>query len=49
MLSATSLPLRSSVGANFLSVFDQPQRESLGILFLDVRSYGYEVGWIFGL
>jgi len=36
-------------GSNFLSVFDQPQRESLAMLFLDVRRYGYDVGWIFGL
>lgn len=36
-------------GADFVSVFDQPQRESLAMLFLGVRGYGYDVGWIFGL
>jgi len=36
-------------GADFLSVFDQPQRESLAMLFLGLRGYGYDVGWIFGL
>ncbi|MBV8115984.1 MAG: DUF4386 domain-containing protein [Silvibacterium sp.] len=36
-------------GADFLLVFSQPQRESLAMLFLDVRRYGYDVGWIFGL
>jgi len=36
-------------GTDFLSVFNQGQRESLAMLFLGVRSYGYTVGWIFGL
>ena len=36
-------------GADFLSVFGQPQRESLALLFVNVRGYGYDVGWIFGL
>jgi hypothetical protein len=36
-------------GADFLSVFDQPQRESLAMVFLGLRGYGYDVGWIFGL
>jgi hypothetical protein len=36
-------------GADFLSVLNQPQRESLAMLFLEVRGYGYTVGWIFGL
>ena len=36
-------------GADFPSVFDQTQRESLAMLFLGVRGYGYDVGWIFGL
>src|ERR1700752_3238859 len=36
-------------GADFLSVFDQPQRESLAKLFLGLRGYGYDVGGIFGL
>ena len=35
--------------ADFLPVFNQPQRESLAMLFLAVRHYGYDVGWIFGL
>jgi len=30
-------------GADFLPVFNQPQRESLALLFLAVRSYGYDV------
>ena len=34
--------------ADFLSVFDQPQRGSLAMLFLDLHRYGYVVGWIFG-
>ena len=36
-------------GADFRPVFDQPQREFLAMLFLGVRRYGYDVGWIFGL
>jgi hypothetical protein len=36
-------------GAEFLPVFNQAQRESLAMLFLGVRRYGYDVGWIFGL
>jgi len=36
-------------GADFLPVFNQLQRESLAMLFLSVRNYGYDVGWIFGL
>jgi hypothetical protein len=36
-------------GADFLSAFGQPQRESMAMLFLDLRRYGYDVGWIFGL
>lgn len=36
-------------GADFLSVFDQPHRESLAMVFLGLRGYGYDVGWIFGL
>jgi len=35
-------------GANFLSMFDRPQREGLAMLFLDLHRYGYIVGWIFG-
>jgi len=34
--------------ADFLSVFNQPQRESLAMLFLGLRGYGCDVGWIFG-
>jgi hypothetical protein len=36
-------------GADFLPVFNQPHRESLAMLFVGVRRYGYDVGWIFGL
>jgi hypothetical protein len=36
-------------GADFLSAFNQLQRESLAMLSLGVRRYGYDVGWIFGL
>jgi hypothetical protein len=36
-------------GADFLSAFGPAQRESLGMLFLNIRGYGYDVGWIFGL
>ena len=35
-------------GADFLSVFDRPQREALAMLFLDLHRYGYIVGEIFG-
>jgi Domain of unknown function (DUF4386) len=35
--------------ADFLSVFDQPQREALAMLFLDLHRYGFVVGWILGL
>ena len=34
-------------GSGFLPLFNQPQRESLAMLFLGVRNYGYDVGWIF--
>src|SRR3984893_15407701 len=33
--------------ADFLSVFDQPQREALAMLFLDLHRYGYVIGGIF--
>jgi hypothetical protein len=36
-------------GADYLSVFDKPQREALAMLFLDLHGYGYVVGGIFGL
>jgi Domain of unknown function (DUF4386) len=36
-------------GADFLSIFDQPQREALAMLFLDLHRYGFVVGWILGL
>lgn len=36
-------------GADFLPVFNQTHRESLAMVFLGLRGYGYEVGWIFGL
>jgi len=35
-------------GADFLSLFEQPYREALAMLFLDLHRYGYVVGWIFG-
>ena len=35
-------------GADFLSFLDQPHREALAMLFLDLHRYGYVVGWIFG-
>ena len=35
-------------GADFLSSFDQPHREALALLFLELHHYGYVVGWIFG-
>jgi hypothetical protein len=35
-------------GADFLSMFDRPQREGLAMLFLDLHRYGYIIGWIFG-
>lgn len=36
-------------GADFLSIFDQSQRQALAMLFLDLHRYGYVIGWIFGL
>jgi hypothetical protein len=36
-------------GADFLSVFDKRQLESMALLFLDLHHCGYVVGWIFGL
>lgn len=27
---------------------DQPQREAMAMLFLDLHRYGYVIGWIFG-
>ena len=35
-------------GADFLSVWGQPQREALAMLFLDLHRYGYVVGWMLG-
>ena len=35
-------------GADFLQVINQPNREALAMLFLDLHRYGYIVGWIFG-
>jgi hypothetical protein len=34
-------------GADFLSVFDEPQRDALARLFLDLRSTGFDVAGIF--
>lgn len=36
-------------GADFLSAFDPSQRRALAMLFLDLRRYGYLIGWIFGV
>jgi len=36
-------------GADFLSVFDPSRRQALAMLFLDLRRYGYLIGWIFGI
>lgn len=36
-------------GPDFLSVFDKYQQRAMAMLFLDLRGYGYMVGWIFGL
>lgn len=35
--------------ANYLTVFDQAQRQALALLFLDLHRYGYVIGWITGL
>src|SRR6266568_463011 len=34
-------------GADFLSLFGQPQRDALAMLFLNVRGYGFDVAGIF--
>ncbi|HVI77517.1 MAG TPA: DUF4386 domain-containing protein [Candidatus Acidoferrum sp.] len=34
-------------GADFLSSFDQPQRDTLAMLFLNVHGYGFDVAGIF--
>jgi len=34
-------------GSEFLSVFDQPQRDALAMLFLNVHGYGFDVAGIF--
>ena len=34
-------------GADFLSLFGQPQREALAMLFLNVHGYGFDVAGIF--
>src|SRR5712671_2385077 len=34
-------------GADFLSVFEKPQRDALAILFLNLHSYGFDVAGIF--
>ena len=35
--------------ADFLSVFDEPQRQGLAMLFLDLHRYGLIIGGFFGL
>ena len=34
-------------GADFLSLFDRPQRDALAMLFLNVHGYGFDVAGIF--
>jgi len=34
-------------GADFLSIFEKPQRDVLAMLFLNLRSYGFDVAAIF--
>jgi hypothetical protein len=34
-------------GANFLSVFDEPRRDALAMLFLNVHAYGFDIAGIF--
>src|SRR2546427_6113766 len=34
-------------GADFLSIFEKPQRDALAMLFLNVRGYGFDVAGIF--
>ncbi|HKW61960.1 MAG TPA: DUF4386 domain-containing protein [Candidatus Acidoferrum sp.] len=36
-------------GADYLTALDQPQRQALAMLFLDLHRYGYVIGWIMGL
>lgn len=35
-------------GTDFLTALDQPRREALAMLFLDLHRYGYVIAWIFG-
>lgn len=34
-------------GANFLSIFDKPQRDALAMLFLNLHGYGFDIAQIF--
>jgi hypothetical protein len=34
-------------GADFLSIFDQPQREAMAMFFLKLHSYGFDIAGIF--
>jgi hypothetical protein len=34
-------------GADFLSIFDQPQRAALAMLFLDLHGYGFDIAQLF--
>ena len=34
-------------GADFISLFDQPQRDALAMLFLNLRGHGFDVAGIF--
>ncbi len=36
-------------GADFLSAFDERQRQAMAMLFLDLHRYGFVIGWIFGV
>ena len=41
---AALIPVR---GADFLSIFENPQRDSLAMLFLNLHSYGFDITAIF--
>jgi hypothetical protein len=42
-----ALVLVHGEGAHFLSVYDEPQRDALAMLFLKVHGYGFDVAGIF--
>jgi len=41
------LAIRLVRGANYLSLFDEPQRNALAMLFLNLRGFGFDVAQIF--